>query len=97
MCEDYFQETCGSDPQATHKRPTSNSKEWIILERVKQGPCRIAELMDICGYKDRTSFRKSILNPMIENGYVAMSHPERPTHSDQQYQITELGKETLGE
>jgi len=45
-----------------------------------------------CGYKDRRIFKKSILNEMIENGWVAMTHPENPNHRNQKYYLKELGK-----
>ena len=48
--------------------------------------------MVVCGYKDRDSFRKSVLNEMLEHGWVAMTHPEVPYHKNQRYIITEEGK-----
>ena len=41
--------------------------------------------MHACGYKDRDSFRKTVLNEMIINGLIAMTHPENPNHRNQRY------------
>ncbi|MGN0281142.1 MAG: Fic family protein [Prevotella sp.] len=53
-----------------------------MLESGKKG---IFELMEACGYKDRGNFRKSVLNVLISNKMIAMTHPENPKHRNQRY------------
>ena len=51
--------------------------------------------MDVCGYKDRDSFRKSVLNVMIEKEWVAMTLPDKPKSKAQRYIITEKSKNAI--
>ena len=44
---------------------------------------------------DRDYFRKNYLNPAIEQGFVALTIPDKPTSSKQQYYLTDKGKEFL--
>ncbi|HOW51015.1 MAG TPA: Fic family protein [bacterium] len=55
----------------------------------------IIELMAIDGRTDRTKFRDQILNPLIEQGLVEMTVPNKPRSSKQKYRITEKGKALL--
>ena len=71
--------------QQTDKKPTTNHPQRIVLSLLEEGEKSIVELMDACGYKDRDSFRKSVLNEMIINGLISMTHPENPNHRNQRY------------
>jgi len=62
---------------------------------MKDGDRSIVELMSVCNYKKRESFRKSVLNEMIDNEWVSMTHPENANHRNQRYYITELGRNFL--
>ena len=48
-------------------------------------------LMEACDYKDKRSFRQSVLNEMLNNGLIGMTHPENPNHRNQRYKILEVG------
>jgi len=41
--------------------------------------------MDIFGFDSRTSFRRKYLSPMLENGVLKMSIPEKPSSKNQKY------------
>ena len=69
--------------------PTSNQQQKTVLSVLLTGEKHIQELMDVCGYKDRDSFRKSVLNVMIEKEWVAMTLPDKPKSKAQRYIITE--------
>ncbi|MGN0280686.1 MAG: Fic family protein [Prevotella sp.] len=71
-------------PQTTHKPPT-NHPQRIVLSLLEEGDKSIAELMEACGYKDKRSFRNSVLNALISNKMIAMTHPENPNHRNQRY------------
>ena len=68
----------------THKTPTKHPQQ-IVLELLESGEKGIFELMEACGYKDKRSFRKSVLNELISNKMIAMTHPENPNHRNQRY------------
>lgn len=44
----------------------------------------IREIMDYLGYKDKKTVRR-YLNPLIEQGRIAMTIPEKPNSSKQKY------------
>jgi ATP-dependent DNA helicase RecG len=45
------------------------------------------------GVKNRTFFRKNHLDPLLENGILKMSYPDKPKHPKQTYVLTEIGFE----
>jgi len=53
--------------------------------------------MEILGRSNRTEFRDQVLNPMLEAGWVEMTIPDKPTSSNQRYQITSPSKALLDE
>ena len=70
--------------KTTHKPPT-NHLQQIVLGVLDSGEKGIVELMEACGYKDKRSFRKSVINELISNKIIAMTHPENPNHRNQRY------------
>ena len=70
--------------KTTHKPPT-NHLQQIVLGVLDSGEKGIVELMEACGYKDKRSFRKSVINELISNKMIAMTHPENPNHRNQRY------------
>ena len=69
--------------------------ERKVLDLLNEGVHPLVEMMAVCGYKDRDSFRKSVLNAMLERGWVDMTHPENLRHRDQKYFLTDVGRELL--
>lgn len=57
----------------------------------------ITELMTIAKRTDRTKFRHQVLNPLIADGLLEMTIPDKPTSSKQKYRLTERGKRFLKE
>ena len=66
-----------------------------VLELLKTGNHSLIEMMQVCGYKDRDSFRKSVLNQMLEKEWINMTHPENLRHRGQKYFLTEKGEAIL--
>ena len=66
----------------------------IILDLCQQ-PNTIAELMQAIHWKNRTKFRKKYITPLLEQGLLKMTIPEKPQSSKQKYQMTGLGLEQL--
>lgn len=84
-----------SNRHDTDMIPTSSPHDKVILSALISGEQHIASLMELCGYKDRASFRKSILTPMIEKGWVEMTLPNSPKSKNQRYRISKVGIEIL--
>jgi len=57
--------------------------------------CSIVELMQLVGRSDRTKFRNQVLNPLLEEGLLLMTIPDKPTSSLQKYRVTERGNAIL--
>jgi len=55
-------------------------------------PRALAELMGPSGRTDRTKFRDQVLRPLLGAGILAMTIPDKPRSSKQQYRITEAGR-----
>lgn len=47
------------------------------------------------GMKDSTYFKKTILDPLLAEGIIAMTLPDKPTSPNQMYFLTEKGKRIL--
>lgn len=55
----------------------------------------IGELMMIEGRSDRTKFRNQVLNPLLKEKLLEMTHPDKPRSSKQKYRLTAKGKQLL--
>lgn len=51
--------------------------------------------MRLMKLKDRKHFRKTYLNPALENGFVEPIYPDNPKHPNQEYRLTDKGKNLL--
>lgn len=58
-------------------------------------PLGINDLMKIFEWKDRTKFRKKFINPLLTEGLLQMTIPNKPKSPNQKYVITEKGKKLL--
>ena len=80
----------------------------VLMEEEAQDTMQVKDLLNILeeisyreeiqeklGLKNRDYFRKNYLNPAIEQGFVALTIPDKPTSSKQQYYLTDKGKEFL--
>jgi predicted HTH transcriptional regulator len=57
----------------------------------------IPDLMKLAGRTDRTKFRNQVLRPLLEDGLIEMTIPDKPTSSKQRYRLTEAGKQILNQ
>ena len=55
----------------------------------------IGELMAIAKRSDRTKFRNQVLNPLLEENFIEMTIPDKPTSSKQKYRLTDKGRSFL--
>jgi len=71
------------------------SSEQLDLLRFFTGEHSITELMDAAGRSNRTKFREQYLNPLLDEGYVEMTDPDKPTSSRQRYRLTTKGQKIV--
>ena len=55
----------------------------------------IGDLMNIAERADRTKFRNQVLSPLLADGLLEMTIPEKPTSSKQKYRLTPKGRNVL--
>lgn len=67
------------------------SDEQLLVLRSCADARPILHLMDIMKRSNRTKFRKKVLNPLIEEGLIAMTDPDSPKSPKQRYQTTLRG------
>ena len=58
-------------------------------------PRSLPELMAPSGLKNKTRFRDQVVAPLLEDGLLAMTIPDKPRSSKQQYRMTEAGRVAL--
>lgn len=68
------------------------SAEQLEVLGVCTNPLPILKLLEIVKRSDRTKFRKKVLNPLIEEGLIAMTNPDSPNSPNQRYQTTQQGE-----
>lgn len=72
-------------------------REKMDLLKICQKESTLVEILSFFGRTDRTKFRKNILLPLVEDGLLELTIPDRPTSKHQKYRITPAGKEVLHE
>jgi len=60
-------------------------------------PVMIQELMTVMGLKNRSKFREKYVTPLLKENILAMTIPEKPTSSRQQYCLTDKGRRLLAD
>ena len=72
--------------------PPLSSIQWRIVT-LCDVPRLLAELMDEFGVVNRGYFKKRHLDPLIQDGLIAMTNPAKPRAPGQRYILTEAGVE----
>lgn len=78
----------------TKSAPSRHQVE--ILAKASTGAA-LTELMAIDGRTDRTKFRHQVIKPLMEQGWLEMTLPDKPTSSQQKYRLTPEGAAWLTE
>jgi len=86
----FLPATLPDTPQVGTKLALSRNQVNILHKCINDS--MLLELMNLTGRTDRTKFRNQVLNPLMENGFVEMTIPEKPRSSKQKYRLTEKGK-----
>ncbi len=58
-------------------------------------PISRLELQRIAGFRNREHFVENYLKPLLTDGLLEMTIPDKPRSSKQKYRLTEKGKEWL--
>lgn len=72
-------------------------EELIALLRLCKEPNSIITLMQSLDWKNRTKFRKKYIEPLLAQGYLEMTFPDKPNSMKQKYQTTALGQAVLSD
>lgn len=67
-----------------------------ILEKCTEETA-LVDLMAIAGRTDRTKFRHQVLQPLLRDGLIEMTLPDKPRSSSQKYRITEKGRSSIAQ
>ena len=71
------------------------SRDQVKILRQCAEERSIADLMGIAGRRNRTKFRDQVLNPLLQEGLLEMTIPEKPTSSNQKYRLTSKGDDFI--
>lgn len=68
-----------------------SAEQRVLMSRM-QAEHGIAELMAWAGRSNRSKFRDTVLSPLLTQGFVELTIPDKPKSSKQSYRLTELGR-----
>lgn len=85
-------EVLHEDEASTKSGPSQND---VVLLKLCATPRAITELMSALDWKHRTKFRNQFITPLINQGLLAMTVPDKPNSRLQQYITTDAGKKLL--
>jgi ATP-dependent DNA helicase RecG len=71
------------------------SPEEVKILELCRTESSLADIMAAFGRSNRTKFRDQFIKPLLENGFVEMTIPDKPNSRLQKYRITEQGKNLL--
>jgi len=80
------------------KIETASSKERVkeILVCLTEESMNVKEIMSHLNKKSRNNIMVRYILPALENGYISLAYPDKPTHKEQKYIITSKGRAALG-
>jgi len=81
----------GSTKSPEHKplsKLTEQQRKIVMMCDVYR---TLGDLMNQLGITHRTFFRRTHLEPLLQNGVLVMRHPDVPNHPDQAYTLTQIG------
>jgi len=84
--------SAGETAAGTKSGP-SRDQVAILRKCLIESP--IQELMELAQRANRTKFRDQVLKPLLADGLLAMTIPDKPTSRNQRYIITDQGRALL--
>jgi ATP-dependent DNA helicase RecG len=80
------------DQVGTKLGPSPDQVE--VLKRCRE-EASIVDLLDMAGRTNRTKFRQQVLNPLLAQGLIEMTIPDKPRSSKQKYRLTAAGRQVM--
>jgi len=71
------------------------SRHQVAILRMCLNEKPLVDLMKVADRTDRTKFRHQVLNPLLAEGHLEMTIPEKPTSRLQKYRLTAKGRAWL--
>ncbi len=71
--------------QKTAQKPTQKEERINALLEYCKEPRDRDEMMKFLGIKHRTTFRSDYLNPLLDEGKIAMTMPDKPRSKNQKF------------
>ena len=99
-----FMPTVPEAQQVSDKVPTATghigtklalSRHQVEILSKCRSDSMLTEIMAITGRSDRTKFRHQVLKPLLDEGLLEMTVPDKPRSSKQKYRLTEKGRQAL--
>jgi ATP-dependent DNA helicase RecG len=81
-----------SRDQVGTKSGLSGDQVTVLVEALKE-PQALKDLMSKCGRTNRTKFRDGVLRPLLDDGLLEMTIPDKPTSRLQKYRTTAAARE----
>ena len=53
----------------------------------------VVDMLEFMGLRDRTKFRNKYVKPLLEEGIIEMTIPDKPNSQNQKYRLTSKGIE----
>jgi len=91
------EETLGATLGAVDGTKLALSRHQVEILKKSKEETSLADLIAITGRTDRSKFRNHVLNPLLAEGLIEMTIPEKPRSSKQKYRLTEKGRARLAE
>lgn len=73
----------------------SSEQVAVLLRRAAAGPCSRADLLTTIGLSDAYGNYRRHLLPLVEQGYLARTIPDKPNSRFQRYRLTDAGRAHL--
>jgi hypothetical protein len=68
-----------------------NKNVLNLINVIGKQQLTLKQMMGTMSLKSSGSFHKTYLDPAIDDGYVTKIYPDKPTHKEQAYLLTEKG------
>ncbi|MCW9708835.1 RNA-binding domain-containing protein [Fodinibius salsisoli] len=89
------QAQAGAQAGAQVQKYDLNKTEKAILAYLDKGPSSRSDIINHLGSGSRSGYFKETLKGLLEDELIAYTHPDSPTHPDQKYKITDVGKQQI--
>ena len=87
----------GASHAANQGTKSGPSRDQVALLRKCLSEMTLIEMMAVVGRANRTKFRDQVLVPLLDQGLVEMTVPDKPRSSRQRYRLTAAGRQVLAD